>query len=96
MITKMTAQEAEKFLASNRTSATIQKVAQVAKTATPEMKAQLVAKLEADYNKAAKAYEDAVKFRPSYAPTGTPTKTERQAYIQKQNALNFLRYAMSL
>jgi len=38
MITKMTEQEAQKFVERNRTSATIQKIAQVAKTATPEMK----------------------------------------------------------
>ncbi len=96
MITKMTAQEAQKFVERNRTSATIQKIAQVAKTATPEMKAQLVAKAQADYEKAVKAYEDAVKFRPSYAPSGTMPRTEQDTNQQRKYAEDFLRYAMSL
>lgn len=73
-----------------------QKIAEKAKTATAEQKAQLVEIRRGEMMKALAAYNQAVQFRPSYAPKDRPTKSESDALNMFWLARKAYRFAMAL
>ena len=93
-LTPMNQQEVKAYLVWNKGSQTITKIVNVAKTATAEQKAQLVAHAKNQMDAAQKAYDDEVKFRPSYAPGPTRSEDGKKALLK--DAIDFYRFCLSI